>query len=122
MRDYIKVWTTIIHDNDPSPTAPDRAGFFEASVGKPKTADDWLETYRLFGGYTDLQVTLDGFRWYGFNKATLIEALNSSYFVGANYELFINGSQSLYEEKSGHLDIYIASPRQIGYNSEVEES
>jgi hypothetical protein len=122
MRDYIKVWTAIMYDAGDPPTAPTRAGFFRMSVGIPKDAQTWIDLYRNVGGYTDPQLSLNEPRWYGWDIDALISDLNSAYFVNANYSIFINGSQDTYPVKSGAIDIFKSSPRQIAFNSLTEKS
>jgi hypothetical protein len=121
MRDYIKAWTTIMYDADPFPTGQTRAGFFRMSKGMPKDAQTWIDVYKLFGGYTDPQLSLNEPRWYGWDIDALLKAMNSAYFVGANYSPFIDGSQGLYPPKSGSIDIFKYSPRGAGFNSLTEE-
>jgi hypothetical protein len=124
MRDYIRVWTSILYDADPIPTGQTRAGFFrmgnERNAAIPAAAQEWIDLYKNVGGYTDPQLMLNEPRWYGWTIDALIEDLNTAYFVGANYSAFTDGTQQYYEPKSGHIDIFIASPRQVGFNSLVE--
>jgi hypothetical protein len=121
MRDYIRVWTTILYDADPAPTGPTRASFWKMSKGQPADVQPWIDLYSAVGGYTDPQVQLNEPRWYGWNADALIVDLNAAYFINANYDLFIRGSQTLYAPRSGQLDIFIASPRKSGFNSISEE-
>jgi hypothetical protein len=89
----------------------------EGAGSIPADAQAWIDLYFLVGGYTTPALSLNGPRWYGWNIDALIEDLNTAYFINANYQLFIDGSASSYPPKSGHLDIFIGSPRPEGFNS-----
>lgn len=125
MRDYIRVWTSILYDADPVPTGETRAGFFKMSSGRlitqPQASKDWIDLYKNVGGYTDPQLMLNEPRWYGWDLDALIVELNTAYFTGVNFQAFVDGTQTYYEPKTGQLDIFKTSPYGLGYNSVAAE-
>jgi hypothetical protein len=125
MRDYIKVWTSILYDADPVPTGQTRAGFFQMGGlrdnSQPPEAQDWIDLYTAVGGYTDPELMLNEPRWYGWDVKALIADLNTAYFVGLNTSLFVDGTQGSYAPRTGQIDIFKSSPFGTGYNSVTAE-
>lgn len=110
----------MIVDEDTVTPAPPRAGYFMGDAGE---AQPWIDLYMQFGGFVTPRLALNQPRWYGFgNKLGIVNELNTAYFSPQQPNAIIEGTQSIYAPKSGFLDIFIASPRQIGYNAEVEET
>ncbi len=118
MRDYVRIFTTCTFDPSTEPGAF-RWLYFA------KSPDDAALFNQNFWGGTPFEIEFNDYRWYGRNWEAIRSEMNSFYVgsaFGTNIALFREGTTGTFPiHFGGGPDIFIASPRQIGYNSLVEE-
>jgi hypothetical protein len=117
LRDYVKIAVFIWHDENQEPGAPRFGLYFDTVEEATATFEQYSQALPSLG--KDL---LD-FRWFGFNKKSIIAAMNLAYAQFFNYQLFIDGYDGLgLETTDGRgLAIFVESPRSSGFNSISEE-